>query len=306
MSQSSGPTTGFNGVGMSSPASLIPFLFGCSRLEAFPGTPLIRLLGDLGMGETAARTTLARLRASGSLTSTRVGRRSQYRLSGPMKAAFERARERPEDDRWDGGFHGIIYGVPERDRYFRDMLRLDMTRLGYAPLRPGLMISPRDRFDGLAQTLETMPAGAYAMRSWIGLTLADARESAERAWSLKLLEREYGRQAKMLQRLSKGSRSIRPDAVTLRNFFQHQRTILSLYLSDPRLPSDLLPSSWPIHEVDAARRAFRETWSPSIIHYIDSVIEETGTRDIASVDSRAVQFIRNEHALHHAVGLSVD
>lgn len=284
---------------MSAPASLIPFLFGCSRLEGFPGTPLIRLLGDLGVTEAAARTTLARLRTNGSLTSTRFGRRSQYRLNGPMKAAFERARERPDDDRWDGGFHGIIYGVPERDRYFRDMLRLEMVRLGYAPLRPGLMISPRDRFDDLAKVREGMPAGAYAMRTWIGLTLADARESAERAWSLTLLEREYARQAKMLQRLSRRSRSIRPDAATLRNFFQHQRTVLSLYLSDPRLPSELLPSSWPIQEVDAARRAFRETWSPSIIRYIDSVIEETGTGDIARVDARAVQFIRTEHASHH-------
>ena len=284
---------------MSAPASLIPFLFGCSRLEGFPGTPLIRLLGDLGVTEPAARTTLARLRANGSLTSTRFGRRSQYRLSGPMKATFERARERPDEERWDGGFHGIIYGVPERDRYFRDMLRLEMTRLGYAPLRPGLMISPRDRFDGLAKVREGMPAGAYAMRTWIGLTLADARESAERAWSLRLLEREYARQAKMLQRLSRGNRSIRPDAATLRNFFQHQRTILSLYLNDPRLPSDLLPSSWPIHEVDAARRAFRETWSPSIVRYIDSVIDETRTGDIALVDARAVQFIRNEQASQH-------
>ncbi len=300
MSQSSSPAFGFGGVGMSSPASLILFLFDCSRLEGFPGTPLIRLLGDLGVTETAARTTLARLRANGSLTSIRFGRRSQYRLSGPMKVAFERARERPDDNHWDGGFHGIIYGVPERDRYYRDMLRLEMTRLGYAPLRPGLMISPRDRFDGLAETLEIMPVGAYAMRSWIGLTLADARESAERAWSLKLLEREYARQAKMLLRLSKRNRSIRPDAVTLRNFFQHQRTILSLYFSDPRLPSDLLPPSWPIHDVDVARRAFRETWAPSIFRYIDLVIEETGTRDVALVDARAVQFLRSEHSLRRA------
>lgn len=83
--------------GRSWTVGLVASLFGTSGVDELPGLALVRLLGDLGTGEAAARGLLARMRRDGQLRAVRHGRQVGYRLHGAFAAAFERLREPPPD-----------------------------------------------------------------------------------------------------------------------------------------------------------------------------------------------------------------
>lgn len=266
--------------------SLVPFLFGMTGLVAMPGTVLIHLLTDLGLTESAARTLLARMRASGSLSSTRVGRRTQYRLIGPMRAAFDRIRRGQWTDpvEWNGSFHAIIYWVPERDRAFRDQLRTMTMRGGYATLRPGLLINPRDAFGDLHSLISAAPPEAYVVRAKVELSFDDARETARRAWSLDGLGNEYRAVTRALTEAVDRAPHLKPIAATVFDYHAHLRRLTHLQLHDPGLPGQLLPTDWPVEGVFQARRAFIESWGQVVAAYVYQTIIDTGTLEIAQFD----------------------
>lgn len=286
--QQSGPqwTTGLGSADSS--VALVPFIFGMTGLIAIPGTVLIRLLVDLGLSEPAARTLLARMRANGSLSSTRVDRRTQYRLIGSMRESFDRIQQgQPSSPQeWAGAFHAIIYWIPESDRAFRDSLRTATVRGGYATLRPGLLINPRDAFDGLNSLIATAPAGAYVVRAKIELSLDDARETAHRAWSLTELAANYRTAARQLSEASSQVAHLEPNAQTVHDYHAQLSRLTHLQLHDPGLPRELLPTDWPIDDVLQARRAFIHSWGHVVATRVYQTIIDTGTLSIAQFDPR--------------------
>lgn len=86
---------------------LVCFAFGAAQVQ--PGDPvagpvLLRLLADLGVSASAARSLLLRMRREGWLTSQRAGREARYRLAPVLFAGQERsgtaATRRPADVEW--------------------------------------------------------------------------------------------------------------------------------------------------------------------------------------------------------------
>jgi len=230
-------------------AGLVPFLFGVSGLERLPGTALVRLLGDLGVGTSAARTVIARLRTSGDLLSERVGREAMYTLAGRMNEAFERIRDDPAPHAWDGVFHGVLFNVPESARSYRDRLRRLARNDGYAPLRAGLLIHPYERWPQLSAALPPCPAGATVYPLQLRFSLADARTITAAAWELPRRAAECRTATEALERDVSAVPADLSGVAALRLLVDCLRRPMSMLLSDPRLPPVLLPGDWPFHQL---------------------------------------------------------
>ncbi|MEO6956581.1 MAG: PaaX family transcriptional regulator C-terminal domain-containing protein [Antricoccus sp.] len=203
-----------------------------------------------------------------------------------MRAAFDRIRRGQWTDpvEWNGSFHAIIYWIPERDRAFRDQLRTMTMRGGYATLRPGLLINPRDAFGELHRMISAAPPEAYVVRAKVELSIDDARETARRAWSLDGLGNEYRAVTRTLTEAVDRAPRLKPIAGTVFDYHAHLRRLTHLQLHDPGLPSQLLPTDWPVEDVFQARRAFIESWGHVVATYVYQTIIETGTLEIAQFD----------------------
>lgn len=251
-------------------AGLVPFLFGIGGTDELPSSVLVALLGDLGLSASAARTLLSRMHARGDVATRRSGRRVDYRLAGATAMAFQRVLHADSPPpAWDGGFRGVLYTVPERKRWFRDALRRAAVQAGYGTLRPGLLISPYDRWDGIAATVEQRPPGALAYPVRLELGAADARAAAAEAWPLARLAEVYrdctGRLEAALDRAHE-----QPPATgaTLRAYTELVLHTYQAIVWDPGLPEALLPDRWPFPEVLRGLQAVDARFQPAIEEYV--------------------------------------
>lgn len=238
---------------------------------------LVRLLTDLGLGEAAARTLLARMRTRGALDAERRGRSVSYRLAGATAAAFRRVQRADRvPAAWEGVFHGVLYTVPEDDRAFRDALRRATTLAGYGPLRPGLVVSPYDRWGSLAAAVSDPPSGARVYPVQLRLAPDDARTVAAEAWNLDELAHRYRDQVATMRRQLTASRpDPPPTASTLRTYTELLRPATQILLVDPGLPDELLPADWPRADVVAAMAVTGERFQHPSKSYIDALVAAT-------------------------------
>jgi phenylacetic acid degradation operon negative regulatory protein len=242
--------------------------------ESVAGPVLFRLLADLGVSGSAARSMLLRMRRDGWLTSERVGRQARYRLAPILFAGQERVERQLRGDRpaWNGSFSGVLYTVPERHRPFRDRLRRSALLLGYVTLRPGLLLATTDRYDELVAVLPAQPAGSQLLRTKLTFSAIDTRRLAAELWSLDDVAAAYWRAlaefdervADVLQRPPAGAAALRAFAAA----------VLPLYRAgsaDPDLPAELLPADWPAPHLSAAiERAF-VVFVPLVSDYLDAL-----------------------------------
>ncbi|HEY0937245.1 MAG TPA: hypothetical protein VGD91_26340, partial [Trebonia sp.] len=160
---------------------------------ALAGSALIRLLAELGLSPGAARSLLLRMRRDGWLDSERQGREARYRIAPVVSSAQARIERQMRGQRpaWEGSFSGILYEIPEQDRPFRDHLRRTAQLLGYATLRPGLLIATTDHWTELSALLPAQPPGGQLLRARIALDSDDSRAVAARLWALESLATRY-------------------------------------------------------------------------------------------------------------------
>jgi hypothetical protein len=127
------------------------------------------------------------------LAAHRRGRTTDNELAGLVGEAFFRARAvgnpdrvpaLPADTPWTGEFHGLLFGVPEDLRSHRDRLRNAARLAGYAPLRPGLMVSAQDGWSALAEVVSELPDSATIYPLTLRLSAADSRRASAEAWRL--------------------------------------------------------------------------------------------------------------------------
>jgi phenylacetic acid degradation operon negative regulatory protein len=163
--------------------------------ESVAGPVLFRLLADLGVSGSAARSLLLRMRRDGWLTSQRVGRQARYRLAPILFAGRERVERQLRGDRptWHGSFSGVLFTVPERHRAFRDRLRRSALLLGYVTLRPGLLLATTDRYDELVAVLPAQPADSQLLRTKLTFSAVDSRRLAADLWDLDNVAAMYWR-----------------------------------------------------------------------------------------------------------------
>ena len=211
---------------------------------------LIRLLGDLGVDEPAARSAISRLKRRGILQSQRYGGSAGYQLSAEALAIlaegdariFRRQRAALAD-----GWLLAVFSVPEAERHRRHVLRSELTRLGFAMVAPGVWITPAHPQDSTAEALRRLGLDAYAdLFHADHLAFGDPATKIRGWWDLAGLTRQYesfiAAHEPVLRRWQRG-----PAAAGRAAFADYTRVLTDWrrfpYL-DPGLPAELLPDGW--------------------------------------------------------------
>jgi phenylacetic acid degradation operon negative regulatory protein len=261
---------------------LVCFAFGAAAVPfggqlpdgQLSGRALIQLLADLGLSEAAARSLLLRMRKEGWLDSQRTGREARYRLAPAIYSAQARIENQLRGKRppWEGFFCGILHEIPEPARAYRDRLRRTARLLGYATLRPGLLVATSDRWAELAGLIpEPPPEGSQLLRVQIRLEAADSRLVAARLWGLDELAARYREVlAKVSVQTDQAGRHP-PGPAAFRAFADATLPIFDASTADPDLPDELLPGDWPGGELGVALgRAYRAFY-PVIAGYLQAL-----------------------------------
>jgi phenylacetic acid degradation operon negative regulatory protein len=243
---------------------LVCFAFGVTQLplgQSLAGPVLIELLGQLGVAEPAARSLLLRMRKEGMLESERAGREALYRLAPAVTAAMTRidGQLRGERPAWGGSFSCVLYEVPERSRDYRDRLRRTAQLLGYAILRPGLLVATADRWAELAAMLPPQPSGSQLLPATLTLSAADSQRAAAKCWNLDSLAARYRHVLAQTQaRLDEAERHPPSAGAAFGAFAAATLPVYETAADDPDLPAELLPADWPGQQLTSTLdRAFR-------------------------------------------------
>jgi phenylacetic acid degradation operon negative regulatory protein len=254
------------------PTGVVWFVLGAAQVPPsppLPGPVLVRMLGDLGMAEGAARSTILRMRRAGSITSVRVDRTAGYAPSPSAPAGHRRHAAGSAAAAWDGEFHTLLVQVPERRRGFRDALRRAAHIAGYRGLGPGLLVAPTDRRAELAPTLERVPKDALILPGHLRLTIEDSRTVAMRLWELDELGARYRVLADTAHAAAARARAdppAGPDA--LRALAAATLPIYEAIRDDPELPMQLLAPDWPQHRLRVALTECLHALVPRVAEYV--------------------------------------
>lgn len=253
----------------------VAFCFGVARRTALPGPVLVRMLADLGVTPSAARTRLARLVAGGSLTTTRRGRTADYRLAGAFAVAYARAEGLASPaPTWDGELHGLLVTVAERHRPFRDAFRRQAGLAGYGQLQPGLFVAPDDRSAPLAELLARAPEGASVLPARLRFDPDAGRAAAAQAWDLDRLAAAY-RDRTAAVRAALAVHADAPPSTVLAAYAGVVEAAFGLFARDPGLPEALLPAHWPRAALAAAVTGATTTLGPVCEAYVADLLAST-------------------------------
>ena len=232
--------------------SLITTVFGDSLAARHCDVSLaglIQLLEPFGLTDRLVRTSIGRLAQDRWVQSTRIGRRSYYRLSAEGEIRFAEATRKiygAPTETWSGGWTTLILPA-DTSRETREKIRDVLQWSGFGQLCAGVHIHPEI---GIAAA-QALIAGCSAQMEPVLLEShsgdADAdRRMVELGWDLDSLERRYTKFITSfipaLDALSRESNPAPADCFHIRTLLIHEyRKVLLL---DPLLPPRLLPRDW--------------------------------------------------------------
>jgi len=241
-------------------ALLLSFFGGVVRGSQFPPIPtavFLKFLGELAVGEPAARATLARLARNGLLERGRAGRTTRFALTPAGHAVVEQGALRVEAEspffHPEGQWTLLSYSLPESRRDVRHQLRAALAWAGFGRLRDGLWIAPGvvdvDAVFGRTEVPE-----ARASAEWFSATPlpgVDVGQLIRRAWPVEQIRAQHHA---FLARWAAGPSEQRPlSQITLLG-----ADWLALLRTDPGLPASELTADWPADETTQAyRRCYR-------------------------------------------------
>ena len=211
---------------------------------AVPTVALIDALARVGVGEHAARSTVARMLRRGTLERRRRGKRIYLsptpRARAELAEGGERAWRSPVNRTWDGQWTLLGFSLPESRRADRHLLRSRLQWAGFGMLQNGLWVAPR-RVDveALLATLDVLDhlkvfRAAVAAPTQVADLIADA-------WDVPVLAGGYRR---FLDRWDvPDPLPDAPDDLARQLWLLAEWTLLAR--QDPGLPVEYLPPDWP-------------------------------------------------------------
>ncbi|MFC4536410.1 PaaX family transcriptional regulator C-terminal domain-containing protein [Sphaerisporangium dianthi] len=235
------------------PQHVITTLLGdywISRPEQLPSAALVRLAEEFGVSAVAARAALSRLTKRDLLESSKVGRRTYYRLTDRAAAVMSEGRQRImsfglEQGAWDGRWVMAAFSISEEQRDLRHALRARLRWLGFAPLYDGLWVSPTANADSAAAVLAELEIPMSTIFHAEALDSSGTRAPQE-AWDFDRLRRAYedfvAQHSPLLERVRKGVVGASEALVARTGIMDTWRRFPN---HDPDLPTELLPAAWP-------------------------------------------------------------
>ncbi len=260
------------------PQSLLLAFFGDHVLEEGPlcvySGSIIDVLGRVGVGEHAVRSTLTRMVNRGLLQRRRQGRRMYFGLTPHATQILDKGRERvwhtsAVNDDWDGTWTLLGFSLPEAWRHRRHDLRSRLTWAGFGPLYSGLWIAPGD-----VDISEIVAELGIAAHVKIFHARADAATDIDvmirDTWNLEAVAARYAAfEKRWITHL--GDYSADPLATHLCLVAEWLGTIRT----DPRLPARHLPPNWPARSAEEVFRRIAEQTGEPARHVAADLLETT-------------------------------
>jgi phenylacetic acid degradation operon negative regulatory protein len=222
---------------------------------------VIEVFARAGVGEHAARSTLARMVNRGMLTRQRHGRAMYFGLTAQAERILRDGEDRiwrsgAVNRDWDGSWTLLGFSLPESWQRQRHELRSQLTWAGFGPLFNGLWAAPGrvDVTDLVASLgLESRVKAFYAQ----AVPGTDIAAMVRENWDLTAVASRYRH---FLARWS--DPELRPGSPPGGNPPPGGRDPLALQLlllsdwlqvirADPRLPAEHLPADWPAAAAEA-------------------------------------------------------
>lgn len=198
--------------------------------------------GSYSMSSMQNRLAMAGLKADSKTVSNVIARaRSHGWLKKDMKLT-EEGKKRLEElfpvpltrKPWDKTWHLVIFDIPERLRYKRNILREKLRNLGFGELQKSVWVSPINYLPLLEKIIIELQIDSYVIFSQTTkIGREDAQELAEKIWGLEKINKEY---KKFISEWEKTANKQK------RPFLQLM--YLSVLSQDPQLPQELLPEDW--------------------------------------------------------------
>lgn len=221
------------------------------RAAAVSAASIIEVFARVGVGEHAARSTLARMVNRGILTRQRHGRTVYFGLTAQAERILQDGEDRiwrqgAVNRDWDGYWTLLGFSLPESWQRQRHELRSQLTWAGFGPLFNGLWIAP-----GQVDVAELV--GSLGLESHVKAFHArtvpgtDVAAMAQETWDLEAVAARY---RSFLHRWQD------PDTPPRRGDPLAAKLLLAcdwlqVIRADPRLPADHLPPDWPAAEAEA-------------------------------------------------------
>lgn len=263
-------------------------LYGRAAGGTFPVSCLVEMLGTLGIGPAAVRSTVSRLKRSGVLVSLRSGSGALYALSEDVLDAFQEGDQRiyaPQRSKPTDPWSLVIFSVPESERNRRYELRTELTSLGFGAVGSGVAIAPSNVLPQAVSRLKGRGLERYVeFFSADYLSEEDIRAKIPQWWDLGSLDEQYTdfldlygtAEARWAERINVEFGDGESCAALARDAFAFYVPMLTLWrrfpYRDPNLPLEFLPEGWKAPAAKHAFWAIDELLAPIAKAYADSLL----------------------------------
>jgi phenylacetic acid degradation operon negative regulatory protein len=212
---------------------------------------VIEVFARAGVGQHAARSTLARMVNRGMLTRQRHGRAMYFGLTAQAERILRDGEDRiwrsgAVNQDWDGSWTLLGFSLPESWQRQRHELRSQLTWAGFGPLFNGLWAAPgRVEVADLVASLglESRVRAFYAE----AVPGTDIAAMARENWDLGAVAARYLGFLARWQGQDTPARRGDPLAAQL----LLASDWLQVIRADPRLPAEHLPADWPAAKAES-------------------------------------------------------
>jgi phenylacetic acid degradation operon negative regulatory protein len=212
---------------------------------------VIEVSARVGVGEHAARSTLARMVNRGMLTRQRHGRAMYFGLTAQAEQILHDGEDRiwrsgAVNQDWDGYWTLLGFSLPESWQRQRHELRSQLTWAGFGPLFNGLWVAPgRVEVTRLVVSLglESRVKAFYAQ----AVPGTDIAKMVQENWDLDAVAARY--QGFLSRWQDRGTPLGRRDPLAVQLLLASDW--LQVIRADPRLPAEHLPADWPAAKAES-------------------------------------------------------
>ena len=250
------------------PQSLMLTFFGNHVLEegdlgVYSGS-IIDVLGRVGVGEQAVRSTLTRMVNRGLLQRQREGRKMFFGLTPQATRVLIDGRTRiwkqgAVNDDWDGSWTLLGFSLPDSWKRQRHDLRSRLTWSGFGALYSGLWIAPGE-VDVSAVVAELGLTAHVKIFHARASEVTDIEQMIRDTWDLESIAARYVTFDKRWSDRLGQAPDDDPIGTRLRLVSEWLWTIRT----DPRLPARHLPPSWPARTAQETFHAVAEQTHPAL------------------------------------------
>lgn len=141
----------------------------------------------------------------------------------------------------------VLFDIKEKNKYLRDNLRYKLKELGFSQLQKSVWITPYDFLQDFKEYIESNNLEKYVILIETKfLHVKNTKEFVNKLWQLDKINKQYKKIYKKLQSINnKDIKNVRDREKLI---YSLKQNLISIYLKDPYLPKELIPTDWVGYE----------------------------------------------------------